>query len=67
MKIDLSQFKKALNWIEVNSLDMHVSVFTGENGKLKITCFDKYGAEVDITLFADGTMMPKIRKTDVLR
>lgn len=67
VKIDLKELKKAIQWVEVNTNDISINLFTGDGNKLVITCFDKGGSEVEITLFTDSQMLPKIKKTEVLR
>ncbi len=67
MKIELKELKKAMTWIETNTNEIAVNMYMGEANKLVLTCFDKGGSEVEITLFADHQMMPKIRKTEILR
>lgn len=67
MKIDLKELKKAVQWIEVNTNMVAVNIFVMDGNKLIFSCMDKQDTEVEITLFSDGQMLPKIRKTEVLR
>lgn len=66
MKIDLKELKKAVQWVEGNSNVVRVDIQMQE-GKLFLTCMDKGDSEVEITLFSDSQMLPKIKKTEVLR
>jgi hypothetical protein len=67
MKISLEELKRAVSWIEANSRDVQVEIYTGERNNLRLKCMDRYDREVEITLFEDQTMLPKIRKTEVLK
>lgn len=64
MKIALADLKKAIKKIEEISNDSHVSILMINN--LTIDFKDKYQAQVEITLFDDSNMLPKIRKQEVL-
>lgn len=64
MKISVSDLKKALNWIQTNSNDTHVNILTID--QLTISCKDKYQVQVEITLYEDSIMLPKIKKEDNL-
>lgn len=64
MKIAIADLKKALQWAEVNSNDTHVNIIWVDN--MVIQFKDKYSASVEITLFEDSMMLPKIRKEDIL-
>jgi len=68
MRVDLDQLKKAITWIEANSNDVVLNVFieNDSTSKLHLTCSDKYASSVEIILYADGTMLPKIKRTEVL-
>lgn len=67
MKVKLDELKKAISWIEVNSKDLSVGI-TGADGRLYINCTDKYDSSVEIVIFDEKTaVMPKIKKTDILR
>lgn len=67
MKISVDDLKKAIKWIESSSKDTHVAVELAYDGRnLSIRCKDKYEAQVEITLYTDSSMLPKIRKEDVL-
>lgn len=67
MKIDLSQLKKAIHWLEANTNEVNIQVYTGDMTKLMLKATDRLGNEVEITLFNDSQMMPKIRKTEILK
>jgi len=67
MKISLEELKKAIGWIEANSRDSHIQILTGDSSKLVLKCADRLDTEVEITLFNDQTMLPKIKKTEILR
>jgi hypothetical protein len=67
MKISLEELKRAVSWIEVNSRDVQVQIYTGEGNKLCLKCMDRYDTEVEITLFEGQSMLPKIKKTEVLK
>lgn len=66
MKVDMKDLKKALAWIEANTKSEHVFIHNYGNGKLHIETFDKYEASVQIVIYEQGTMMPKITKTEIL-
>lgn len=65
MKIDLKDLKKAIAWIEANTKAETIN-FYSLDGKLYLSTFDKYQADVQITIYEGSTMMPKITKTEVL-
>lgn len=67
MKISLDELKKAVSWIESNSRDVNVTLFVDDGNKLVLKCMDKYESEVEISLYENSQMMPKIKKTEVLR
>ena len=67
MKISIADLKKAITWVEVNSKDTHVNVTLGQQEGLVLQCQDKYDSHVEIKLFENSNMMPKIRKEDILR
>jgi len=67
MKISLEELKRAVAWIEANSRDIQVRLETYEGNKLHLKCMDKYESEVEITLFENSSMLPKIKKTEVLK
>lgn len=64
MKISISDLKKAIDWINIYSNDTHVSILAIHN--LTISLKDKYQTQVEITLFEDSNMLPKIKKEDNL-
>lgn len=67
MKISIEELKKAVQWIEANSRDIQVQVYTGEGSKLVLKCMDRFDTEVEIILFEEQSMLPKIKKTEVLK
>lgn len=67
MKIALADLKKAVNWIEENSKDVVISVLDHQDGKLYLKCTDKYEVSVEIILYHESSMLPKIKKEDLLR
>lgn len=67
LKIELSQLKKAIQWIEANTNEVNVQIYTGDGNKLILKSSDRLGHEVEITLFTDSQMLPKIKKTEVLK
>jgi hypothetical protein len=66
LKIDLTQLKKAIQWIEANTNEVAVQIYTGDSNKLILRSIDRLGSEVEITLYNDSTMLPKIKKTEIL-
>lgn len=65
MKISIADLKKALKWMDENSNDTHVNLHLID--QLSLSCKDKYEAQVEIVLYEDSMMLPKIRKEDVLK
>jgi hypothetical protein len=66
MKVNIADMKKAIAWVENNSRELQVNIYQ-EVGKVKVECFDRQDNHVQITLFEDGQMMPKIMKTEILK
>lgn len=66
MKISISDIKKAIQWIEVNTNESHVSLIMVDSA-LIIDCKDKYEQSIEIKLFNDNMMLPKIRKETLLK
>ena len=66
MKISVEDLKKMLGWIEANSFDVAVKI-TIQERIMVIKCSDRFATEVEIHLHEEGNVMPKIRKTDILR
>lgn len=64
MKLKLAEIKKALAWIEANSQDSIINLEIDDNREsfLKIKCQDRLGTFVEIKVFGDGNMLPKILK-----
>jgi hypothetical protein len=67
MKIKLEDLKKAVQWVEANSRDVMVTLVENPDRHLVIKCTDKYEVSVEIKLFNDGTMGPRITKEDALK
>lgn len=67
MRISLEELKRAVLWIEANSRDIKVEVSPESGSRLHLSCFDRNDSQVEITLFEDSSMLPKIKKTEVLR
>lgn len=67
MKISIDELKKAIDWLRANTNQTEVTIYTGEGNKLRLTAFDRQDAEVEITLYNGGEILPKIKKTEVLR
>jgi hypothetical protein len=67
MKIDIEELKKAIDWLRTNSHDMKVHITLHEIDRLIISTMDKHDNEVEIVLYSDSQMLPKIKKTEVLR
>lgn len=65
MKIHLKDLKRAIEWFETNTNADKITLYAGDN-KLSMTVLDKYSAQVEILLYEDSSMLPKIKKTDVL-
>lgn len=65
MKIDLKDIEKAVKWIRENSNNDR-AVFEIIDNKLIVSVMDKYQASVEILIYESGSMMPKIKKTDLL-
>jgi hypothetical protein len=65
VKIAIDDLKKAIKWLDANSNDTHVNILLID--QFMMQCKDKYEAQVEITLFEDSMMLPKIRKEDLLR
>ena len=67
MKVSIDELKKAVVWLQGNSRDLDVQVYTHNGTQLIIKAMDKYENEVEITIYENGTLLPKIRKTEILR
>lgn len=65
MKIALKDLKKAVAWIEGNTNAEWVHI-EDHTSKLNINSVDRAGAVIEIEIYADSNLMPKIRKTDIL-
>lgn len=65
MKIALTDLKKAIQWIDANSKDTHVQLLS-DGYQMWVEVSDKYGAKVTITMYENGTLLPKIQKQDYL-
>lgn len=68
MKIKLEDLKKAVQWMEANSRDVMITIENHHDGRnLVLKCQDKYEVSVEIKLYHDGTMGPRILKEDALK
>ena len=68
MKIKLEDLKKAVAWIEANTREVIIRFEMHQDGRnLAIKCTDKYDVAVEIKLFNEGTMGPRITKEDALK
>jgi hypothetical protein len=67
MRIDLEELKKAIDWLRTHSHDLKVHIVLHEIDKLIIQTMDKHDNEVEIVLYTDSQMLPKIKRTEVLR
>ena len=65
MKVSL---EKAIKWVEgnTNATAVKLHIINDTTSKLYIDCDDKYGSSIEIVLYEDGTMLPKIKRTEVL-
>lgn len=67
MKLAVADLKKAIQWIEANSRDLHVRLERDPNDRhILIKCEDKYQVQIEIKIFAESNMSPRIRKEDAL-
>lgn len=64
-KIDLAELKKAVQWIEVNTKEVKVSVEV-DGDDIVFKTFDKNEQAVTIRLYSNN-MLPKITKTEILK
>ncbi len=64
MKIKLTELKKAIAWIEQNSQDIIIDLELDHDrdSYLKIKCQDRVSTYVEIKVFNDGMLLPKIIK-----
>lgn len=67
MKIKLSELKQAVTWIETNTNQEYIFINVDGGNQLDIKTFDRGESEVVITLFQDGNLLPKIKRTEILR
>jgi hypothetical protein len=67
VKIKLEDLKKAVQWMEANSKDIVIHVSENSDRYLVLKCQDRYDVQVEIKLFNDGTMGPRITKEDSLK
>ena len=65
MKVAFEHLKKTINWIEANTNEVNVSIVI-DGRKMIFKVFDKYESEIVIELYEDATLLPKIKKTDIL-
>lgn len=65
MKVTVDDLKKALDWIRTNSNDVYIQVDIVD-GLMYFKCEDKYKVSVEIKVYKESSMMPKITKEDIL-
>lgn len=66
IRLNLAELKKAITWVEVNTMEVNLSLEIFDN-KLFIQTVDKQSAEVEIQIHStESHMMPKIKKTERL-
>lgn len=70
MRINISDLKKAIKWVEEHTKEEIINVYivSGFSGSniLSLDCKDKYTKEVEIEIYEAGTLLPKIKKTEIL-
>lgn len=67
MKIAVEDLEKTLKWVKANSMDVFLGLELDHSGRnIVLKCQDKYQSHVEITLFSESNMKPKIRKEDIL-
>ncbi len=64
MKISLADLKKLVRKIEEISNDQFVNILLIDN--LTVMFKDKYESQIEVTLYEESRMLPKIRKEDLL-
>lgn len=64
MRVKLADLKKALLKAETDCKDVMVNVKIDDT--IYISYEDRYNVQVEIKIFEEGRMLPKIRKEDVL-
>ncbi len=67
MKISLAELKKTVQWVEgnTNAVDINLTIY---DNRVIVKTTDKYDCEVEISLYDTETaVMPKIKKTELLR
>lgn len=67
MRVLVEELKKAVQWIETNSTAYKIEIEVVDSCKLEIKLFDKFDCPVEIILFEDNQMQPKVRRSQVLR
>lgn len=64
MRIKLADLKKAVLEAEAKGKDEMINIKI--DSQLYISFEDRYNSQIEIKLFENGNMLPKIRKEDVL-
>lgn len=64
MRIKLSDLKKAVLEAEAKGKDEMINIKI--DSQVYISFEDRYNSQIEIKLFENGNMLPKIRKEDVL-
>lgn len=67
MKIKLEDLKKAVQWAEANSRDVMIVVKANDDRYLTLSCADRYDVSVEIKVFSEGSMGPRITKEEALK
>lgn len=66
MKVLLADLKKAISFFEAHTAEISVAVALDDGRVLLLRGFDKLGQSVEIQIYLEGTLLPKIVRTDVL-
>lgn len=67
MKILLADLRKALLFFESQTGEIAIKLSIDEGRACILQGFDKGGQLVEIRLYNDGSLLPKITRADVLR
>lgn len=65
MKIKVDDLKKALDWLRTNSSDEFIDIQLHPRN-IVLSFNDKYQSSVEVKLYEDSSMLPKIRKENPL-
>ena len=66
MKINIEELNSAVSWFRANGRDLNVKIDT-YTGILVIKGLDRLDNEVEIHLYNEQAMMPKIKNTQILK